>query len=60
MLLNTGRPPFRHRTSLSEVTDVASFCTPAKVDQRKIVLPGCWPERGNAREYCRDIEVPEA
>lgn len=48
-----------HRTTLSPVTadDLASFHnTPAKLQQRLVMLNGGWPERGNGCEYCRDIE----
>lgn len=57
LFLYTGRSNSCHRTSLSPVDDIASFHnTPGKLDQRRIMLNGGWPERGNGCEYCRDIE----
>ncbi len=59
LFLYTGRSNSCHRTSLSEVTaeGIASFHnTPAKIEQRQIMLNGGWPERGNGCEYCLDIE----
>lgn len=60
LFLYTGKSNSCHRTSLSELSaeGIAKFHnTPAKLEQRRIMLEGGWPERGNGCEYCLDIET---
>jgi len=48
-----------HRTMLSYLPpqDTGKFHNTAeKIEQRKIMLNGNWPERGKGCEYCKDIE----
>ncbi len=59
LFLYTGRSNSCHRTTLTEMgpAGIGSFHnTPAKIEQRRTMLNGGWPERGNGCEYCSDIE----
>lgn len=55
----TGQSNSCHRTTQSELApdEFHTFHnTPEKLKQRRVMLDGGWPERGNGCEYCRDIE----
>ena len=59
LFLYSGKSNSCHRTTLTDVDpeNIGAFHnTPGKLDQRKIMRSGGWPERGNGCEYCRDIE----
>jgi organic radical activating enzyme len=48
-----------HRTALSQLSpaETGNFHnTTEKINQRRLMLNGGWPERGKGCEYCRDIE----
>jgi hypothetical protein len=55
----TGQSNSCHRTTQSALTasNLHTFHnTPEKLKQRRVMLNGGWPDRGNGCEYCRDIE----
>jgi len=59
LYIYTGQSNSCHRTTQSELTagDFHTFHnTPEKLKQRRVMLEGGWPERGNGCEYCKDIE----